>query len=274
MDLTPKQVKISESQGLSEVDIIVPYHGQYNRLSSLLQSLWSNSTNYQGRYAYTQSVEFNLCLVDDASPQRHFLDEIQRKKYPGVTCLRNKERMGFGFSLQQGFQATKSPWVVFLNSDVVLKDIKWLASLGETYRTLQDQNVKMVSSRMDRVPCGDPRCRGEHLAHGNDVVLTPSGISELVDQEMYLPFVCVLAERSLFEKIGFIKPYPLGYYEDLEFACRMSKRGFKQAISGKSFVQHEGGATFKAVLEIENQAQKSIDENFQRCCRDIQLLNG
>ena len=74
---------------------------------------------------------------------------------------------------------------------------------------------------------------GEEL---NDIVL---------EGDEYLPLVCAMCHRELFNRIGYIKPYPYAGFDNMEFAKRMRYYGFKQAVSVRSFVHHDGDSTMR-----------------------------
>lgn len=253
---------LKNNRVLSEVDLIVPYHGQYDHVGKLIETLWNTTSN----------IYYNLVLVDDGSPNSDFADKIEGMKVPSVFVVRHSERKGFGAAINSGIRESKSPWVVVLNSDVEFEVGNWLVALGETYQALRDQNVKMVSARYCNAPPGDHRVIGNKGVETSDVVIEADGIGDILDGEAYLPLVCVLAHRELFSRVGMFKEYPLGWYEDLEFACRLHRHGFRQAISGRSWVRHEGGATVNTLCEKEKKTRKIFESNFERCCLDIENL--
>lgn len=241
-----------------EVDLIVPFHGRYDLVGELMRTLW----------ATTRGVVYYLCLVDDGSGNADFIEQVRGRRWPSVVCVRHPERKGFGASLNSGLAATKSPWVVFLNSDVSFHDGGWLGAMGETYRATRGLGVKMVGARMDKATNGDPRVLGSKNDAAPDVVIAddPPGV---VARDAYLPFVCVLAHRKLFEELGPVKEYPLGWYEDLEFACRMQSRGYRQAVSGAAHVNHVGGATVEAVCRADPRTRRVFESNHDRFLRDV-----
>jgi GT2 family glycosyltransferase len=257
-----KWAPLKDKSILSEVDIIVPYYGQYEHVAKLVQSLWES----------TRGIFYNLYLIDDGSPNIDFGDKLSGMNVPSLKVIRSAERRGMGASLNLGLQMSKSPWVVFCNSDVVFDDGSWLKKLGECYRDHKDKDVKMVSVRMDNCPPGHPSLQGKKGDLDPDTVIDPRHLRDIPTQDLYVPFVCTLAHRELFNKIGMIKEYPLGWYEDVEFACRMKTHGFRQAISGNTIVHHEGGATVKAICESEKKTKKVFESNYELCCLDIKAL--
>jgi GT2 family glycosyltransferase len=245
------------------VDIIIPYHNQYDRVSRLLKSIWHG----------TRSNDYQITLVDDGSGNTDFTDQLEKAKIPRLNFVRIQERQGFGTALQEGFKNTKNPYVVFLHSDCVVEDINWLLAMGETYERLRTQGVKLVSARLNNPTGGDPCVRGSRSNKTKDIILTPKSAAEIIDKDMYVPLVATLCHRDLFSYVGgFIKNYPTGWYEDLEFACRMHAKGMKQAISGQSYVYHEGGVTFDAVFKQHPEVKQVVEENFHRATKDIQRL--
>lgn len=245
------------------VDIIIPYHGQYDRVSRLLRSLISG----------TRSNDYQIILVDDGSENTDFTEQLEKAKIPRLKFVRNVERKGFAASLLEGFKASKNPYVVFLHSDCVIEDVNWLLAMGETYEKLRTQGVKLVSARMNNPTGGDSRVAGTRYDKTKDYIINPKSGKDIIDKDMYVPLVATLCHRDLFSHLGgFVKTYPTGWYEDLELACRMFSRGMKQAVSGKSYVRHEGGVTFNALFKTHPETKDIVDQNFQRATRDIKAL--
>ena len=100
----------------SQVDIIVPFHGQYDLLMQLMESL----------FRLTRSNYYRLILVDDCSPNPDFIMNINRNaqknaerlRQPNViTTVRTEEQKGYGGACKVGYDLGESPYVCFLNSD-------------------------------------------------------------------------------------------------------------------------------------------------------------
>ena len=236
----------------SPVTIIIPFHGEYERVGRLVSSIWNA----------TRSNPYEICLVDDCSPNSNFIASM--KDQPQVVNLRTPERLGFGGALKYGFDKTEQPWVCFLNSYCEIQDVNWLIAMGQSLLNLKDQGVRMVSARTNNPgTLGDKRLRGKKGDLIDDIVL----------EDTYLPLYCSMCHRDLFDHIGgFIKPYPYGWYEDEELAYRMRHYGFRQAICGKSWVHHEGSVTVRNVLKNDRKAEKIMNSNRDRCISDISSL--
>lgn len=245
---TAKAVKRPLFDG--EVDIIIPFHGCYDRVTRLLESIVRN----------TRSNRCHICLVDDASPNSSYIDRLTNLRY--LKCLRTSEQRGFAGAMEAGFQKTNSPWVVFMHSDCVVEDIGWLSKLGESMLNLKDQGVKMVAPLTNNALDGDPRQTGERIREGDDIIL----------DDTHLSLYCFLAHRELFQRVGFFKHYPYGWYEDEEFAHRMRSKGFRQGISVKSRIYHEGEATIKTVCRDQPGVLEIMKSNYSKAVSDILSL--
>ena len=107
-------------------------------------------------------------------------------------------------------------------------------------QTLKKDNVKLVSSKVNDGGTGtyDPAIIGTIEETNDKIAVQP------------LPLISTLVHRDLFNHIGgFVENYPFGWYEDENLFWRMKIKGFKQAVSGKSFVEHLGGVTMKQFIE-------------------------
>ena len=275
---TPKIMRVAKPvsrQGdpfsRSAVSIIIPYHGHFQNVATLVESI----------LRITQSNPYQICLVDDASPNEHesrlFGEEFTklipdvRESIPQIIWTRNKEQLGFAASLKQGYDLTAqqkviAPWVVFLHSDCKVIDPAWMIEMGRSLLSGKSSGVKMVSARSNNPGEGlHPALRGERddeIRKGSDVIL----------EDGFIPLYCAMCHRDLFNHIGgFIKSYPYAMYEDEELAFRMKKHRYKQAISVKSWISHEGGVTINPLC-TNSKVRKAMEENRNRCISDMRSL--
>jgi len=237
----------------SPVDIIIPFHGVYGKVTKLIESI----------LFVTRSNPYRICLVDDCSPNEKYIEQLQNA--PQVTPLRTPKQLGFGGALQFGFERTQQPWVVFMHSDCLIADQGWLIEMGKSLMRWRNEGVpvKMVSARTDNQVGGPKALKAPPKTKGKDIIL----------EEGHLPLYCVMCHRDLFPNIGgFIKNYPYAWYEDEELACRMRARKFKQGICGKSWVKHYGGLTIENLWKMNPKSKEIMEGNRDRCLQDMQLL--
>lgn len=229
------------------IDIILPFHGQYHALQACVNSI----------ARYSLGSVYTLTIVDDYSPNKDFLaDGIKRSN---IQAIRLPEQKGFGAALKAGFEATHNSLVCFINSDCIVRKLSWLDDMVDSLESMKKEGVKLVSARMDNPGTGDydPYMIGDQTPVKDKVV------------EQAMPLICCLANRQLFSHIGgFIKEYPYGWYEDEELFWRMKKHGYKQAISGKTWVHHDGGLTVKELIK-KSKIRKIMENNRELCINDI-----
>jgi GT2 family glycosyltransferase len=254
-------------QFTSPVDIICPYYGQYEKLSKLLDSI----------FKHTRSNPYRVCVVDDGSPNETFsrimkenaTKHAQQKKIRNVfQSIRLPEQKGFAAAMKAGYEATEAPYVCFLNSDCLIEDANWLRAMGECLVSLKSKNVRMVSPVTNNIVGGSEKQYGERLLRNKN----PDPL--ILEAGEHLSLYCVMCHRELFAHCGgFFKEYPYGFFEDEEFAARMAKCGFKQAVCRRSWVYHEGAATIKSIWR-RNPVVRDIMEkdNRERCIEDMRKL--
>jgi GT2 family glycosyltransferase len=232
------------------IDIIIPFHDAFNDLIKCFNSVTTVNSN-----------RFLITLVDDASSDPKFKDQFD--KINGVQVIQHEKQLGFGAAVNTGLKNTQQPYVLILHSDTILQ-ANSVINLGNSLLNLSKENVMMVTAKADNPLVGDERCRGTRPITKDDEITT-----EDVIVDGFIPFYCCLSYRKLFQKIGLLEEYPYGYYEDEEFANRMNKAKFKQAICGNSWVTHKGGQSFKKFKDNENVSKIIEEDNFQRAYKKI-----
>jgi glycosyltransferase involved in cell wall biosynthesis len=244
-----------------KVDIIIPYYGQYEKVAQLVSSLIYG----------TRSNLFRICLVDDCSPNEDFIRD-GFDVIPNLKQIRMPEQIGFGGALLAGVKALAEepetfPWLVFLHSDCRIEDSSWLLELGETMQRMKSQGVKLVSALTNNPVHPNPIFKANH----QDI----QDRTDAIVEDGYAPLYCALCHRELFSRIGgFIRSYPYGGYEDRELADRMRYYGLKQAVSGRSWVFHEGDATMQYLRRKKPEAAKIAEENVNLYQKDLLNLTA
>lgn len=235
----------------SAVDIIIPFHGQYDRVISLINSIIIS----------VKSNPYQITLIDDGSSNKEFVNQFKdfdkgRPAWaePILKVIRNKERFGFANSVRIGLQNTKQAWCMIMHSDCIVEDPQWMIEMGKSILALKNNKVKMIGPKNQH--------KSINAQRQPDVVLGDDG---------FLPLFCVLFHRELFAHIGgYIKDYP--GYEDEELAHRMHYYGYKQAICGNSYATHVGGCTYEALIKENPELRQEIDNNRDRVVADLQNL--
>lgn len=231
---------------MAAVEIIVPFYGQYNKISRLIDSIFKTVNNNR----------YQLTLVDDGSPNEGFIEQIKEKSIPGVHCFRLKENSGFGAAVNHALENCVNDWIPFvciMHSDSLPVDSSWLSQLGSFLNRVKRDNIKMVSPRSGVF--------NEDMKH---LQTEKSTISEdrILSEGEYLPMFCSLSHRDLFKHVGRFREFPLAGCESRDYAMRMNSMGFKQAISGKSWVEHEGRGTVGSLDKKMTEMLRNTHDEF------------
>lgn len=238
----------------SKVDIIIPYHGQYEKVRKLIESIMIG----------VRSNPYQITLIDDFSPNEDFGKELN-KIDPIVKVIRAEKQLGFGGAINLGIKNTMQPWTLFLNSDCIVEQNNWMLEMGKSLLELKSKGVRVVTSRNNLKYEGCP-----DIIQGRK----EDEVSDFILNDGFIPLFSFMCHRDLFKHIGgLIKEYPYGIYEDEEFAYRLNHYGYKQAICGKSWIYHEGGATFNYLINKYPNIKSDLQQNRNRCINDLKLFN-
>lgn len=233
VNISPSNFSSSDPNFMSEIEIIIPFHDECGKVANLINEI----------FKLVQTNRYQITLVDDCSSNKHFLNEIFSKKIEGVECLRTEKQLGFAGAVNYALKFAKNPWIPWvcvMQSDVLPRNFSWLSKLGSCMQNLKTKNVKMVSPLTNNSIFNRNLCQVKHEQDFKDDVILEKG---------FLPMYTFLCHRDLFRKIGLLYEYPLMGCEAEEFALRMKKNGFYQAVCGSSFVHHEGKRTYSNIIK-------------------------
>ncbi len=175
------------------VDILIPFHGEYESVSRLLSSIL---------YA-VRSNPYRITLIDDASPNRHFSASLEKDADKDmVRVVRLERQVGFGGAIQAGWSATQQPWIMVMHSDTRVDDANWMLRMGESMLRFKETNpaVKMISARTNNPGVG----HDSRLKSVKPIITTNEMVKEqdVVLNAGFLPLYCVLFHRELFNHVG------------------------------------------------------------------------
>ena len=187
----------------------------------------------------TQGVTYEVIIVDNASTDEthQFLSSLEGD----VQIIQNRENFGFAKGCNQGAQAAKGKYLVFLNNDTIPKP-GWLDALIQEAETHVD--VAVVGSKL-LYP--DETIQHAGVVFSRDL-FTPYHIysrfpqnSPAVNRRRQFKAVtaaCMLVKRSFFEAVG---GYDEGYrngFEDIDLCLKIGTQGGKVIYQPASVLYH------------------------------------
>lgn len=237
----PKKVKLS---------IIVPFHKKLDLCSRLIDSIYEKSSY----------IDFELIMVQDASDNvasNQFFSKIPRAKY---FCT--ESHLGFGNAVNLGLQKATNELVCIMHNDTIVTENKMFINLYDDLFSLQKESVVTISASTNNFMSKDL------LAHHiNESIDVPPVILDKPS-----PFICTMAYKELLLKAGGFPTYPFCWFECDLMGHKLKKLGFRQALSRRAFVHHEGGATVLDLIKSNSSAKSSLSENFKLYKRDLEIL--
>lgn len=202
----------------------------------------------------TDGATFEVIAVDNGSTDG--VQDFLRTLGGDVTVIRNEDNLGFAKACNQGAQAARGEYLVFLNNDTVpLKG--WLSALVEEVRAHAD--VAVVGSRLlyedgtiQHAGVVFARCGVQpyHAYRGFQRTLTC--VSRRREYQC-VTAACMLVRRAVFHQVaGFDEGYQNGF-EDVDLCLKIRERGGKIVYQPKSTLYHlESKTPGRKAKEDEN----------------------
>jgi len=213
-------------------DIIVPVYNSLTYARDCLDSV----------LRFSSAKSYQLYIIDDGSDAytKDFLEDYTWQ-HDHISLHRNDSNIGFVKSCNLGLQLGRAPFVIFLNSDVVVTP-GWLERLIKCAES--DDSIAFVNPLTNR-------------AAEIDVPMAPGanffGMNELVqgtENPAYPDVVtgvgfCMLLRRHVLDELGtFDEVYGRGYCEESDLCMRLTSSGYRTVVADDVYVYHKGRGTF------------------------------
>lgn len=243
------KIKLLQERGQEPVDIILPVHNALEITSECIRVLYERT-----------SWPFHLIVVDDSS-DLVIQDRLKdlASKY-GFTLLVNRKNRGFSASVNRGMRAGTNPYILLLNSDVLVTP-DWLTKMM----------IALLSN--DKHQIVNPVTNNTALIN---VPITP-GCSYLdmnVALERYSPRAypeimptgfCFLFRRELTDQIGYLDESFRNYGEESDYWMRTITKTsgtlyqkYKAVLADDTYVFHQRGASFSSLGAEEEARLRSL----------------
>lgn len=217
-----------------KTSIIIPVFNQLNYTKQCIDRIRSNTPG-----------PFEIIVVNNGSTDgtKEYLDSLQSGEFK-IQHL--NENTGFINACNQGAKLATGEFLVFLNNDTLPED-GWLEALISAMETIP--NVGAVGAKLV-YPDGKLQEAGSLVFSDS----TPWNFGKGDDAEKpqynyiretpYSSAACLLIPRKLFEQIGgFDQRYSPAYWEDVDLAFEVRKRGFKVIYQPAARIIHFEGIT-------------------------------
>jgi GT2 family glycosyltransferase len=204
--------------------IVIPVHNQLHFTRQCLESL--NAAGYP---------DTMIVVVDNASTDGTAEYLAAR---PNLRVIQNQENRACAAAWNQGFQASRTNWTLFLNNDVVVPR-GWLEAL---LAFAEQDDAQIVSPAMaeGELDYNLQTYADDFMARMKDVVRRGTAFG-----------AAFVVARAVFSAIGgFDEKFTRGGNEDDDFFWRARNAGFRLAVTGSSYFHHFGNMTQKVVVAV------------------------
>jgi GT2 family glycosyltransferase len=218
-----------------------------------------NSTDYlleciASILEFTRGVEFELIVVDNASPDGRA--EILEQQFETLKLIRSPENIGFARANNLGFRHSTGSHVLFLNPDtklvspaiqIMLRHLNALEDAGITGCKLLNTDLSVQTSCIQTFPTvlnqaldSDflrrrwPRSR----LWGTRALLSDGTAPAQVE---VVSGACMMLKRDVFERIGMFSEEYFMYAEDLDLCRKAVNAGYRNYFIGEAAIVHHGG---------------------------------
>ncbi|HVW84245.1 MAG TPA: glycosyltransferase family 2 protein [Bryobacteraceae bacterium] len=205
-------------------------------------------------YTHTSGVEFEIIVVDNASPQRDV--ETLHDLFPAVRILLSSQNLGFAGANNLGFRNSTGDYLLFLNPDTrlitpainrMLESARSLLDAGivgckllnsdrsiqtesiQRFPTILNQLLDVESLRLRWPAC--PLWRIDPLFRDADAPVRVEVI----------PGACQLIRRDVFAAAGLYTEDYFMYAEDIDLNFKVARLGLGSYYVGSGAIIHHGG---------------------------------
>ncbi|MGB3305728.1 MAG: glycosyltransferase family 2 protein [Thermomicrobiales bacterium] len=236
----------------NRLDIVIVNWNTGDRLQACVDSIRDSESS--------QHLLGDVVIIDNGSTDGSS-DQVDTSGL-SVRIVRNRTNLGFAAACNQGASKGNSPFILFLNPDVILGpsslyeaveyfEGRLTRQVGILGIQLRNENGE-VSPTCSRFPgAGTLVAKSLGLSSMLPKVFRPALMTEWDHQESRLVDQVIgaffMVDRKLFERLDGFDQRFFVYYEELDFAVRARNAGWKSYFLASTYAMHEGGGSSKQV---------------------------
>lgn len=223
-----------------DLSIIVLSYNTEHLLEDCLESLFKN----------TKGISYEVIVVDNASSDGSV--PMIRKKFSEVTLIESKENLGFARGNNYGMKAAKGRYLLFLNSDTIVKTnaFSTMVKFADEHQEVGVVGPKLLNrdgtsqdsvGKFPSLPVVFLMLFKEHFG-GSQSVRTSFSQARMVDWVMGAAF---MVRREVVEKVGGFDEKIFMYFDEVEWCYRIKKAGFQVCFYPGAEITHlwQGSST-------------------------------
>ncbi len=232
-----------------EVSIIIPVYNQFEYTYRCLESILQNSSG----------IAYEIIITDDNSrDDTRRMEEIVHN----IVKVTNKENLRFLKNCNHAAQRAKGEFLLFLNNDTQVQE-NWLQPMLRLLK--ENKDIGMTGAKLIYA---DGRLQeaggivwkdGSAWNYGNCQNPEKAEFNYVKDVD-FISGACIMIRRSLWEEIGgFDEALAPAYYEDVDLAFEVRKRGYRVVYQPMSVVVHYEGISNGTDLKTGQKAYQEVN---------------
>jgi GT2 family glycosyltransferase len=191
-------------------------------------------------------------VVDNASPDGT-ADRVARE-HPWVRLIRSPDNLGYGRGCNLGFQEVGTPYVLFMNPDVVIES----DAVSTLIRFMDDRPAAGLAAPATLCGFGEYNHAGGLPTPGSMIAafagLPSAGHGRFRacagDAAVRTDWLCgavLLARSRAFRRLGGFDPRFFLYFEETDLCARARRAGYDLWVVGEALARHASNASARAV---------------------------
>ena len=185
---------------------------------------------------------FETLIVDNASPSTS--PAIIKEKYPEVEHIISDENLGFAGGNNIALKQAKGDYILLLNNDTEVPPdfLDGLVDLMESNKDIGIASSKILYFYEDNViqyagasPINPITSRGSHYGYKE----VDNGQHNKIAETSYPHGACMMIRKSVLEELGLLYEGYFLSYEELDFAERVKRAGYKIYYQPNSYILHK-----------------------------------
>jgi len=237
---------------LLSCDIILPVYNSLAYVNECINAILEN----------TKECPYTLHIIDDCS-DKYTTAYLQKCAVENSQIILHQNTVNLGFlkSCNKGFSKGCSPYVLLINSDVIVTPF-WLNKMIECAES--DPLIASVNPFTNQAAnINLPMPSGANF-YSMDSILKTHPVNEYPDVVTGVGF-CILFKRNILNKVGlFDEVYKKGYCEESDLCMRLTTNGYRTVVAPDVYVYHKGKVSFSNSSQSYKENRKIFDRRWGR----------
>jgi GT2 family glycosyltransferase len=222
----------------------------------------------------TKEIKYEIIVVDnDSKDDSVELLKLLAKKYP-IRVIVNKKNAGFGIANNQGTKIAKGKYILFLNSDTLIKKnvlgemVLWMegnSKVGVATCALKNSDGSLQGTGgyfpnlfkvfawmffLEDIPLVDRLIKPFHPMHSQSPLYKGERFFKKAHQRDWVTGAFLLTRKEIFEKVGGFDQDYFMYTEEVDLCWRIKKKGWQIWFLPKWNITHLGGVSSTSEFPI------------------------